>query len=360
VLHSSHSIVPENYRNVTARTKVRICCKRNGVWVVSFVVFLISRIPFAATASPQDRPVLRITEPAEGAIVNPGQTVTVRVSSPTPALFPGVLVGGDVIGFAGTISPLPGELSVPIPEKIKLGRHRISVSGRPRSGKDLIFAATEVDVERPDLPASISAQFPGLQFDSAGEQSRLNVYAEFFDRTTSPVTTVTYTVTESSHISFSSANTEVATVDSSGQVTAVAPGIGEIRVKYTLGDNRVSIGIPMQVRDPNEQGSKNKFVFSIAPGLQKIEPGGSASFNVTVSSFANFPGEIEFSAHGLPDGATARFTPVSAHAPSSVTLTISTSQSTSLDSYQIYITARSGEFHSEVGVLLVVTANSQN
>jgi hypothetical protein len=213
--------------------------------------------------------------------------------------------GGDATPFAGMISPLPGEPSVPIPEKIKLGRHSISVLGGPKSGQDLVSATTEIDVEKPELPASMSASFSGLQFDSAGEQVSLGVLAHFFDRTSRPITTATYDVTESSQVGFSSANTEVATVDSSGQVTAVAPGVGEIRVKYTLGDNRVSIGIPVQVPDPNGEAGKNKFIFSIAPGGQKIEPGGSASFKLTVSSSSNFPGEIEFSAHGLPDGAMA-------------------------------------------------------
>jgi hypothetical protein len=332
----------------------------NGVRVISFAVFLVSLIPVVATASPQEKPVLQITDPVEGTIVNPGQTLKVRVTSPTPALFQSVAVIGEKIGFLGTISSLPGELSAQIPNDIKLGRHELSVVGTPQSGKERILATIQIDVERPDLPASMSSQFSGLQLDSAGEQVPLDVLAQFFDRTTSPITTATYDVTESTHISFSSANTEVATVDSSGQVTAVAPGAGQIQVKYTLGDNRVSIGIPVHVPDPNGESERNKFIFSIAPGGQKIEPGGSASFKLTVSSFSNFPGEIEFSAHGLPDDTTARFTPVSAHAPGSVTLTISTSQSTPVDAYPVYITARSGELHSEASLLLLVTKNSRN
>jgi hypothetical protein len=296
----------------------RFAVTGNGVFIVSFVVFLISLIPVAATASPQEKPVLEITEPTEGTIVNPGQTLSVRITSPTPALFPRVAVIGAKIGFLGTISSLPGELSAQIPNDIKLGRHELSVVGTPQSGKERIEASIQIDVERPDLPASMSAQFPGLLLDSVGEQVYLDVSAQFFDRTASPVTTVTYDVTESSHLSFSSANTEVVTVDSSGQVTAVAPGIGEITVKYTLGDIRISIGIPVQVPDPNGGFGTNKFVLSGPSVGQRIEPGGSASFKLTVSSFSNFPGEIEFSAHGLPDGATARFTPVAAHAPGSV------------------------------------------
>ncbi|HZV87532.1 MAG TPA: Ig-like domain-containing protein [Candidatus Binatus sp.] len=327
--------------------------------VISVGVILTTVMLGATTNAPQGNPVLQITEPSGGTIVNPGQTLNVRVTSPTPALFPGVLVGGDATPFAGTISPLPGELSVPVPEKIKLGRHTISVMGRPKSGQELVSASTEIDVERPDLPVSMSASFSGLQFDSAGEQVRLDVLAQFLDRTTSPITTATYDVTESSHISFSSANTEVATVDSSGQVTAIAPGAGEIRVTYTFGEIRLSIGVPVHLRNPDEDTSANKFFLSIAPGLQKIEPGGSASFKVTVSSFSNFSGEIEFSAHGLPEGATANFTPISVHVPESTTLTIWTSASTPSDTYPIFISGRSGKLNPNASVLLIVTSNGK-
>ena len=328
--------------------------------VISVGVFLTTVMPAAATNAPQGNPVLQVTEPSEGAIVNPGQSLNVRVTSPTPAIFPEVAVMGDAIGFAGTISGLPGELSVQIPKDIKLGRHSISVVGRPQSAKEPIVAATEIDVERPDLPASMSASFSGLQFDSPGEQVHLDVFAGFFDRATSPIKTVTYDVTESSHISYSSANTEVATVDSSGQVTAVAPGAGEIRVTYALGEIRVSIGVPVHLRNPDEEETgANKFLFSIAPGLQKVEPGGSASFKVTVSSFSNFSGEIEFTPHGLPEGATANFTPNSVHVPESTTLTIWTSASTPSDTYPIFISGRSGKLNPTASVLLIVTANGK-
>lgn len=312
------------------------------------------------TSSPAQKPALQIIDPAEGTVVNPGQTVTVRVTSATPELFPGVLVGGDAVPFAGTVSHLPGELPVQIPKDIhRLGKHWISVMGTPKSGKEPVGDEVTVDVERPDLPASMSASLSGLLFDSPGEQIRLDVQAEFLDQSTDSVPPATYDVTESSHISFSSANPEVATVDSSGQVTAVAPGVGEIRVKYTIGDVRLSIGIPVHLRNPDEEANANKFSLSIAPGLQRIEPGSSTTFKVTVSSLSKFPGEIEFSAHGLPDGATASFTPVSVHAPESAILTISTLRSTPLDTYSIFISARSGNLNPTARVLLVLARSEE-
>ena len=166
---------------------------------------------------PQAKPALQITEPSSGAIVNPGQALTVKVSSPTPGLFPEVaLIGEDPIGFAGTISSLPGELSVPIPKDIKLGRHRLTVEGIPKSGGETTFEGIDVDVERPDIPVSMSATLFGIEFGAPGEQIRLIVLAEFLDGSDGALT---YEVTESTHIRFSSANTEVATVDASGQVT---------------------------------------------------------------------------------------------------------------------------------------------
>lgn len=221
--------------------------KLNGVWVVLAGIALTILLPATIAAVPQARPVLQITEPSAGSIVNPGQTLTVTVTSPTPALFPEVaLIGRDPIGFAGIISPLPGELSVPIPKDIDLGRYMLTVGGTPESGKERIIASVEIDVERQDFPVSMSASFSGIELDTPGEQIHLEVLADYSDGTT-------YRATSSSHISFSSANTEVATVDASGMVTAVAPGIGLITVKYALGDNKLSIGIPVQMPNPQSR-----------------------------------------------------------------------------------------------------------
>lgn len=328
--------------------------KLNGVWVVLAGIGLTTLVPPSTIAAPQTKPVLQITEPASGSIVNPGQMLTVKVTSPTPALFPEVaLIGEDPIGFAGTISPLPGELSVPIPKDINLGRHTLTVEGRPQAGKETVFATVEIDVERLDFPVGMSATLSGIQLDSPGEQIRLEVLAQYFDGTT-------YRATSSSHISFSSANTEVATVDASGQVTAVAPGIGLITVKYALGDNKLSIGIPVQMPNPDREPGGSNFFISIAPGAQTIEPGSSANFKVTSSTYTGFTGEIALSAHGLPEGAKATFTPVSVLASGeSATLTISILRSTPLDTYPIFITGRNGSLNPTVSVLLIVTANGK-
>jgi len=325
----------------------------NGVWVVLGGIALTILLPATIAAVPQARPVLQITEPSAGSIVNPGRTLTVKVTSPTPTLFPEVaLIGRDPIGFAGIISPLPGELSVPIPKDIDLGRYMLTVGGTPKSGKERIIASVEIDVERQDFPVSMSASFSGIELDTPGEQIHLEVLADYSDGTT-------YRATSSSHISFSSANTEVATVDASGMVTAVAPGIGLITIKYALGDNKLSIGIPVQMPNPDREPGGSNFLISIEPGVQTIEPGSSANFKVTSPTYTGFTGEIALSAHGVPEGAKASFTPVSVLASESATLTISILRSTPLDTYPIFITGRSGSLNPTVIVLLIVTTNGK-
>jgi len=322
------------------------------VWGILAGIVLTTLVPSTITAVPQAKPLLQITEPSAGSIVNPGQTLTVKVTSPTPALFPEVALVGEAIGFAGTISRLPGELSVQIPKDIELGRHTLSVGGTPKSGREPIFVRAEIDVERPDLPVSMSASFSGIELDTPGERIPLEVLADYSDG-------MTYSVTSSSHISFSSANTEVATVDSSGQVTAVAPGIGLITVKYTLEDHKLSIGIPVQFPNPGREPGGSNFFISIASGMQTIEPGGSASFKITASTYTGFTDEIELSAHGLPEGAEASFTPEAIHPPESATMTIATLRSTPLDTYPIFVTGRSEKLNPTVSVLLIVTTKGK-
>jgi hypothetical protein len=105
------------------------------------------------------------------------------------------------------------------------------------------FATVAIDLERSDFPVTVSAALSPLIFDFAGEQSHMDVLAGFADGTTCRVTA-------SSYVTYASSNTAVATVDSSGLVTAVGPGRGSITVTYSLGGNNNQISIPVSVPPP--------------------------------------------------------------------------------------------------------------
>jgi hypothetical protein len=198
-------------------------------------------IPATICASPQSQPTLQITSPSGRTVVNPGQTLTVSVTSPTPAAFTDVDLYGDKLGFVGTFSSLPGKISVTIPSsQIDCGSYFLTVSGNPTSGQGPVSAIVELDVERSDFPLTISADLSPLIFDSAGEQVPLRLLAGFADGTT-------FSVNASSYVTYSSSNTAVVTVDSTGLVTAVGPGSGSVAVTYALGSNNNQIFVPVRV-----------------------------------------------------------------------------------------------------------------
>jgi hypothetical protein len=220
------------------------CCLSASAWFSSvkllFVVLIL--MPTLIHASPQSQPTLQIISPTPKTVVNPGQTVTVSVTSPTPGAFSGVeLTGDDPLGFVGTVSVLPAQIPVTIPlSRIDCGSYFLTVSGTPTSGQGPVSAIVELDVERSDFPLTISAALSPIIFDSAGEQIRLDLLAGFADGTT-------FSVNASSYVTYSSSNTAVATVDSTGLVKAVGPGSGSVTVTYALGSNNNEIFVPVSV-----------------------------------------------------------------------------------------------------------------
>ena len=54
-------------------------------------------------------------------------------------------------------------------------------------------------------------------------------------------------VTESSHVTYDSSNTNVATVDRYGEITPVGIGSASVSAIYTNGDQNVRIAIPVNV-----------------------------------------------------------------------------------------------------------------
>src|SRR5207247_5624535 len=64
----------------------------------------------------QNRPLLHITSPANGAIVHPGQTVTVLIAPETGAFFTHVIAAAeDPIGYSSVADRVPFEVSLHIP-----------------------------------------------------------------------------------------------------------------------------------------------------------------------------------------------------------------------------------------------------
>ena len=202
----------------------------------------------AITSMAQTQPGLLITSPATGTIVNPGQSISVTVTSPAGLGFSQVdVMGEQPIGVSTTIATaLPFQFTVNIPSAIRCGPRALTAEGTTTSGQNVDSASIMIDVERPDPPTGISTD-SSLTFDSQGEQTRLMVDGGFYDSATN--SNLTLDVSESTFVSFSSSNTAVATVNPSGIVTAGISGNATITVTYTytLGSSPLTITIPVPV-----------------------------------------------------------------------------------------------------------------
>ena len=196
-------------------------------------------------AEPQNQPALQITSPTNNAVVNPGQTVSVGVTSPNNTPFTQVFVITDrPMNTTATAASVPAQLSLAIPQKIALGKHLLTAVGKPTSGGQLQYSAPiTIDVERTDLPTRLRADPNQILFRSAGETSPLRILANFSDGSS-------FVVTESTNVAFQSSNSNVATVSINGIVTAVAQGTVSITATYTIGTQNISVSVPVSVPAP--------------------------------------------------------------------------------------------------------------
>ena len=98
-----------------------------------------------------------------------------------------------------------------------------------------------------------------------------------------------------------------------------------------------SVAVPTNVN-----AQDGDFEISVYPESQTVNPGGSATFLVTVTSIDGFVSPVDLSATGLPDGATAYFNPNPVTPTGNSILTISTCEDTPTGSYPITIIGTGG------------------
>lgn len=208
--------------------------------LASIVVLAVGVVTWAQ----QNQPLLQITSPADSTIVNPGQALSVVVTSPANASFSQVgVIGEDPIGFGSTSTSVPATLSISIPASIACGKFMVTAIGAMTSGQAARSATILVDVERVDMPTAINPQIPSLSFKALGEQFPLVLLGTFSDGSV-------LEVTESTYVTYSSGNTSVATVDANGMVTGGSAGSTTITATYTLNGQSVQTIVPVTVPPP--------------------------------------------------------------------------------------------------------------
>jgi hypothetical protein len=227
------------------------------------------------------RPVLQITSPANRSIVNPGRAVSVSVTSPANASFAQVaVIGEDPIGFSSIQTSVPAMFSFTIPTDLACREYALTALGITASGQTVESNPLTIDIERPDLPVSISVQTQNIIFSNPGETSPILLLATFSDGSI-------LDVTESSNVAYSSTNTSVAVVDAHGIVTSVAPGEPSVTATYTQNGHSVQTTIAITV----PPYALNPSVPSLSFGNQNVGTS-SPTQQVTLTNATNGPMEI--------------------------------------------------------------------
>src|SRR4051812_10270262 len=100
------------------------------------------------------------------------------------------------------------------------------------------------------------------------------------------------------------------------------------------------------------------FNVSATPASNSAAQGSSANYNVNVTATGGFSNAVSFNVSGLPQGATANFSPAAVTGSGSSTLTVNTTSSTPLGTYPLTLTATSGGLVHTASVTLTVNALS--
>jgi len=228
----------------------------NGIVVAAGATLNTRLEPIEAQTPPGDEsnsdPRLRIDSPRDGAVVAPGDTLQVTVSSPNRTRFIDIVIimedPFDTADLGAT--SLPAHFAIKIPKDISPGSYTVSamagLAGRAGEDGEMVVAVIEIDVERREMPRAIrlgrvGSTPPQLNFEKKGQTRDIELFGDFGDSDF-------VDLTESSRVTFESSDAAVATVDTSGTITAVGPGRAAVVAWYGPRDRGIKASIPVEVR----------------------------------------------------------------------------------------------------------------
>ena len=214
--------------------------------------------------------VLEITSPSEGAIVEPGRPLIVTVNSST--VRDAEFIVGSPLGMSSLISSLPGRAIIDIAKDAKCGRHQITAMGNTRAGQPIVSNTINIDVERSDMPISLSEinQLLQVTFDRRGEEIPLIIVATFADG-------AVLDVNESTYMRYSSTNPRVAAVNEFGMITSTGVGHATIRAEYRKGAARRTLEVAVDVPSSPDAQIPYDNMTCVAKGHNHRGPGEMSS-----------------------------------------------------------------------------------
>src|SRR6267154_416635 len=221
----------------TRLEKPFLIARRTILLTAATVTLLAFRLGLAG----QTQPALQITSPSDGTGVTPGPTISGSVSSLNNTAFKQVFVIGEQPLPTSTIAnSAPAHFSMLIPQGTRPGKYVLTAVGTTTANQVQPSAAVTVDVERADLPTSLTANKTRISFDSHDERAPLRISGRFADGSVVDLTV-------SSNLAYTSSNSGVATVDKNGVVTAIAAGNASITATYGQEIQRVHVSVLVTV-----------------------------------------------------------------------------------------------------------------
>lgn len=214
--------------------------------LVGLTLLLVLEISAAPLGNCQQ--LLQITAPSNRSLATEGTTINITVSADPSVTAVGILVGYPLPNVQPTSSA--NQFTLTLPTTIPPGLYTLTAVGMNASG-DVESAPVAIDVEPKFVPTGIVANPPWLNLVAIGDQYPIRVIGTFVDGSTLDVTGSSRTV-------FSSNNTQVATVSSSGMITAVGPGQTGILVQAGISPSYTYSAVMVTVPQPPPSGANPK------------------------------------------------------------------------------------------------------
>jgi hypothetical protein len=201
-------------------------------------------------------PTLTITSPANGAVVPSGQTLTVTVAA-SGGNFQGVWLGGNLDVIFQPVAGSSYQFTAVIPATTHSGTYWLTAGGAVQPSAQVNEASISIDVERPDAPVALANDSRTLGLEYVGDSEYLLVDGTFADGSK-------VELQRSSLTTYASDNPAVATVDSTGLVTATGPGITNIKITNNGASTTVPVSVPQWV--------------NVMPASISLNPSGTEQF----------------------------------------------------------------------------------
>jgi hypothetical protein len=185
---------------------------------------------------------LRITAPADGTVVAPGETLTVTVAVDPDSRYHAVRVVGELIGLSGlaqAVTAPPYQFAFTMPAD-GIGPQRISAVGTIGPGHVDFSPPVTIDLETPASITRLTVNRARVTFDYPGQQLPLVV-------TGTTETGAALDLSHSSRTGYHSVNPAVATMTGGRLLTAVGPGSTTVTVAYQGRAVAIPVTVPKTI-----------------------------------------------------------------------------------------------------------------